>query len=81
MERAVIVGGILISASFLVATALNRWEKEERAPVQARPAPECAARPATDARSTGPEAAKEPCADKSAATAAADVVKSEEPAH
>jgi hypothetical protein len=80
VERAVIVGGILISASFLVATALNRWEKEERAPAQARPAPECAADSATQARSTEPRGAKNPCDEKAGATAAADVVKSEHPA-
>jgi hypothetical protein len=76
VERAVIVGGILISASFLAATALNRWEKAEHAPAQARPAHECATPAATDARSTKPRAAQDPCGKKSGAIAAEDVVKS-----
>jgi hypothetical protein len=80
MERAVIVGGVLIAASFLAATALNRWEKEARTPAQAAPAPECIAPAVTATRSTQPRAVKDPCAEKSSATAAADVVKSEQPA-
>ncbi len=80
MERAVIVGGVLIAASFLAATALNRWEKEERTPAQAAPAPECIAATEIATRSTQPHAVKDPCAEKSSATAAADVVKSEQPA-
>jgi len=85
VERAVIVGGILISASFLAATALNRWAKEEPAPVQAAPAPECIAPIAADTRSPEPRTAKDPCdrsaIDKPDATAAAGSVQSEPPAH
>ena len=80
MERAVIVGGILIAASFLAATALNRWEKEERTPAQAAPAPDCVAAAETAAHSTQPRAVKDPCDEKSGAKAAADVVKSGQPA-
>jgi hypothetical protein len=81
VERAVIVGGVLIAASFLAATALNRWEKEERTPAQtAAPAADCIAPAETATRSTQPRAVKDPCAEKSGATAAADVVKSEPPA-
>jgi hypothetical protein len=77
----VIVGGVLIAASFVAATALNRWEKEGRTPAQtAAPAPDCIAPAATATRSAQSRAAKDPCAEKSGATAVADVVKSEPPA-
>lgn len=79
------MGGILICASFLAATALNRWAKEEPAPVQTAPAPECTAPVATDASSPEPRTAKDPCdrpaGDKSDAAAAAGSVQSEPPAH
>jgi hypothetical protein len=74
------VGGLLICASFLVATALNRWDREERAPAQARPALECTEPVETAARAFEPRAEKNPCDQKSGATAAADVVKSAAPA-